>query len=240
MYVQITTRCNMRCAHCCFSCGPRGTDMTREVFVAACKLAESRGDNIFLGGGEPTVHPMFWDFLGLALRHDSSDMQVGLVTNGKKTEDAIVLARMAKRGVISADLSRDQYHEDIDFKVVQAFTKSSSERSNLFSHHDNDLRSVRSNHLEPWAVGRGKKLSEAKKPKPGEWCCGDLHIDPDGTIRHCSCDNSPQYDTVFKPDIPDDYISTTCYREQERDREEEHERLARQVAATPDSELVPA
>ena len=34
-YLQITTRCNMRCQHCGFGCTHRGQDMTREVFKAA-------------------------------------------------------------------------------------------------------------------------------------------------------------------------------------------------------------
>ena len=27
IYLQVTTRCNMSCKHCCFSCGPKGEDM---------------------------------------------------------------------------------------------------------------------------------------------------------------------------------------------------------------------
>ena len=36
MYIQIADHCNMKCAHCAFSCGPRKKNfMTTEVFIDA-------------------------------------------------------------------------------------------------------------------------------------------------------------------------------------------------------------
>ena len=64
MYLQITTNCDMECAHCGFSCGPeKRRYMTMEVFEAAMKIASNRCEYITIGGGEPTNHSLFFDFL---------------------------------------------------------------------------------------------------------------------------------------------------------------------------------
>ena len=122
MYIQITTRCNMECAHCCYSCGPEGVDMDRQTFLAACKLAAEYGENISIGGGEPTVHPLFWDFIGLAIAY-TDEGPPWLATNGKLTETALILARLARKGVLSVELSQDEFHEEIEWDVVEAFQK---------------------------------------------------------------------------------------------------------------------
>ena len=62
MYIQITDHCNMTCAHCCYSCSPRKRNfMSKDVFVKALDLCDL--DDISIGGGEPTLHPLFWDFI---------------------------------------------------------------------------------------------------------------------------------------------------------------------------------
>jgi organic radical activating enzyme len=154
MYIQITTRCNMACSHCCFSCGKRGKDMTRETFVKACELAEERGDMIFIGGGEPTLHPLFWDFFGIAQRYNFDDGPIGLVTNGKRKDDALALARLAKQGTVYASLSTDKYHERIDPSVIQAFLKRTD--------RDNDLRDTR----QARVVAQGRAAEWGKKVAP--------------------------------------------------------------------------
>ncbi len=60
MYIQITTRCNMSCEHCCYSCTHEGEDMSLETFRNCLGFDEYNT----LGGGEPTIHPLFWQFLG--------------------------------------------------------------------------------------------------------------------------------------------------------------------------------
>ena len=78
------------------------------------------GDEMLaIGGGEPTVHPKFWELLGLALGYCEN---VWLATNGKKTDTALRLARLAARGVLGVDLSLDDWHESIDNAVVKAYT----------------------------------------------------------------------------------------------------------------------
>jgi len=94
MYIQITDHCNMTCAHCGYSCSPRKKNfMTMDVFKAAVKYDPNY---ISIGGGEPTTHPLFWDMLVHAIV-ESDDVLPWLATNGKRTEDALRLAKLAKR-----------------------------------------------------------------------------------------------------------------------------------------------
>ena len=131
MYLQITEKCQMHCAHCCMNATAKGRDMAWETFRAAVDYEE--GGYVTLGGGEPTLHPQFEKFLFYAIGKAES---VWLATNGGVTETALVLARMAQKGIIAADLSLDPWHDPIDPKVVEAFTRP-------LDHEPNDARSIR-------------------------------------------------------------------------------------------------
>lgn len=207
MYIQITTRCNMECEHCCNSCGPKtGDHMSKATFLKALDLCEQYGESPFLGGGEPTVHPKFWEFFGLVMsRYTRFDVGFGLITNGKRTEDALALAALAKGGILSVELSQDRYHEEIDEKVVQAFTVKRD--SYHFNGSGNDLRGIRSGaDRTVYAQGRGAELSESE-----EGCvCGDMAIDPEGRIWACGC-KKVQYGTVEAPEIPAEHEVGKCY-----------------------------
>lgn len=68
MYVEITERCNMTCAHCAANATAIGEDMTIKVFKKAIKSAIGQSEEIYLGGGEPTLHPKFMDMLNYAIK----------------------------------------------------------------------------------------------------------------------------------------------------------------------------
>ena len=61
------------------------------------KCLEWGEDYISLGGGEPTIHPDFEKFLLTAI---SECEYVWLATNGKHTRRALLLAKLARSGVI--------------------------------------------------------------------------------------------------------------------------------------------
>lgn len=203
MYIQLTTRCNMACAHCCFSATHEGEDMTLETFNAALALAASRGDYLTLGGGEPTVHPKFFEFLGLALANNAlyGEMPILVVTNGKRKEMALKLAAMAKQGMLNVDLSRDGYHDPIANEVVVAFTKKQSYSRDS---HDHDYRGIRDTSDNLMAVGRA--VEENLGGEDG-CCCEDLLVAPDGTLFSCGCKHT-SLGTVYAPEIPDAYCSS--------------------------------
>lgn len=204
----------MKCSHCCFACTTRGTDMTHEVFRAALKLNDEYGQYPALGGGEPTLHPHFWEFLGLSLTTDADSPPL-IVTNGKIPETAIALARLGRRGVIHAVLSQDQWHESIEPEVVEAFAHRLEHTHTFYGERSGpeDLREIRNVGTNLVSAGRAKKFAYSKK----ECCCDELTCDPDGSLWACGC-RAEKFGTVLKPAIPEDYFQrdNVCSRRLKR------------------------
>ena len=210
----------MRCAHCCGSYGPhRGKHMDERTFIRTLDLCVEYGSSPYIGGGEPTVHPQFWQFLGLMLgrAHEFEMELVGMHTNGKRTADALALAALAKRGTLGVTLSLDGYHEYIDQAVVDAFTQKSKSGSQLAGRdywHDtgtrdpHDLRAVvRGADKSVVAQGRGKRIAGART----DYCvCENLQVDPDGVIWACGCERT-QFGTVWDPHLPDNAFEGACW-----------------------------
>src|SRR5207248_5966040 len=78
--VQITERCNLRCAHCFVSATKHGRDMPLPEIskTVVPRLTEARVHRVTLTGGEPTVHP---DFLGIVHAFRDAGIDVGICTN---------------------------------------------------------------------------------------------------------------------------------------------------------------
>lgn len=190
MYIQITTRCNMACAHCGMNCTEQGEDMSFEVF----KKSIDHNDVIVIGGGEPTIHPEFEKFLFYALAHCES---VFIVTNGKKTDTALALAKLNKLEYhFGAELSQDPYHEPIEDRVVNAF--------------EGHIRDT------------SQKLINAGRCDWGDdevcICDGDAFVKPNGDVYQCGCDDSPKVGSVFDEILQapnsteDDYGEWLCHK----------------------------
>ena len=141
---------------------------------------DAAGDCVTLGGGEPTLHPKFWQILGEAIATADS---VWLATNGSITKTALALAKLAEKGVIGCDLSQDCYHDPINEKVVEAFRKNTS-ISGRGINGDNDWRGVRNVNGNEIKAGRSKTGTE-------ECFCNELIVKPDGTIMGCACPDAP-------------------------------------------------
>lgn len=188
MYLQITTRCNMLCAHCCFACTREGSDMTRDTFVKGLVLAQSSGDDITIGGGEPTLHPLFWDFVGLALHHCGYG-GLFVATNGTDEKSTESLARLCEREVLGARISRDRYHLENDgakCALSDASLKSLSKHSSIHIADYLDWKRV-------IPIGRGMLYGQA------EYCvCDTVFVEPSGQMWECGC-RLRSYGTVDKP-----------------------------------------
>ena len=210
MYIQITTRCNMTCEHCCMRATAKGMDMDRRVFLEAMKMAESYDHCVTIAGGEPTVHPLLFDFLGLGFAHlDYQRMHV--ITNGKLGDSARRLAKMARSGIIGADLSRDPWHEAVDPKVVEAFTQGKSK----YGEDARDLRGIRTvTNILP----AGRALDNGMATEQG-CACDDLFVSPDGKLWSCG-HQELQFGTVFEPKINQDFEWGTCSHDYSLDEEE--------------------
>lgn len=200
----------MQCEHCCTMSTAKGEDMTIQTFKNALKHDWS--ECVVLGGGEPTIHPQFWEFIGIALGHFD---HVWLATNGKKTDIALTLANLARKGVLGVDLSQDMFHERINPKVVEAFTK---DLRKYRSHYDvspnsNDQRAIRNTteSQDPFKTGRC------------DWgrdgcVCEELVVLPSGDVQPCGCYEAKAYiiGNVNDPnfEVPGDWEHGVCYRDQ--------------------------
>ena len=208
LYIQITKRCNMSCNHCSFSCSDRGSDMSAETFRQALELAKREEIPITLGGGEPTLHPQFMEFLWWSIRtvaaltHEIGMPAVGLVTNGSQTDVALELAALARIGVICASVSKDEFHDPIDAQVFRAFEPAKE---------PGDYRRINKRHLIVPA-GRAKRWGD----HPFKRCvCDGPFIIPSGDIYSCGCrirQLGHVADTALR--LPDDWREMMCPNEQ--------------------------
>jgi hypothetical protein len=198
----------MSCAHCCYACTAEGLDMSRDTFIQACKTAEGWGDSLAIGGGEPLLHPLFWDFLGIALAHVSDDdMMPFVATNGSVTQDAVRLANLGKAGVVCAVLSLDEWHDPIEARVVKAFERTRKvDGWVLDQRRDRDCREIRS--ARPERVVNAGRATWG--PEPG-CCCEDTLCTPTGDLYLylCGCQKKA-CGTIWAPQVPDDFERHCC------------------------------
>ena len=200
IYMQITTRCNMRCGHCAFSCTSRGKDMSRAVFEAGIALVEDYDGSINIGGGEPTLHKHFWDFLGLAIVRGSTETQPFVATNGTVEKSALRLAWLAREGIVCAALSRSRWHQQQKVqptdRVIDAFSKK------YFGEGRGDGREIRvTDYRSLTNQGRAR---ENELGGDNKCSCDALFVTPDGTLYECGC-VLVKLGTVFNPEIPEEY-----------------------------------
>ena len=178
-----------------------GEDMSLETFRNALDYDEY----VTLGGGEPTLHPLFWQFFGEALAVSSE--YLWLATNGSIKNTALALAKLAKKGVIGCALSQDNYHDPIDPEVIEAFTKD-KRQSSAYSDRTPDSREIRN------VTGNEINAGRCDFGKNG-CACEDIIIEPDGTVRACGCEDAPTFGNInTEVNIPDDWEQGTCHKEQ--------------------------
>lgn len=184
----------MHCAHCCFSCTSKGSDITQARFDKTLELVSVLGEGamITVGGGEPTLHKRCMDFIWQAIRacfpssYDIGMSAVGIVTNGSVRKSALAIARLAEEGLVSARLSYDAYHDTsmVSQDVLRAF-QPDRERPRK----DKDNRSVNPYSYSITPHGRALESGLADHPfiKETDCCCAGLFVSPDGTIWQCGC-----------------------------------------------------
>jgi hypothetical protein len=224
MYLQITTKCNMKCEHCCYSCTMHGKHMDYDTAVQAmdfCRRTE--GDEaITIGGGEPTLHPKFFDIL----KHCLMDFNyVWMATNGSQTEVMLRLhdilsgndfenAIIHQEEVVEGEDPEEniEYDEDsiinADDKLTVAlsldcFHEAINQRvidiwKRAAVQHKRtgyEIRNVTESHDGPIAEGRGERTGAGYS----KGCvCSDLLIRPDGKIKLCGCNKAPVIGDIWK------------------------------------------
>jgi len=165
------------------SCTKKGEDMSITTFRNALKY----DGMLTIGGGEPTLHPLFWQILMEAIAH--SEESLWMATNGSQTEIALALANLAKKGVLGVALSLDVFHDPIDCKVVEAFTKSLNHPSSYNT--STDYREIRN------VSGHLIKAGRCKDGEEG-CICSSLFVKPNGDVKGCGCKNAPLFGNVNK------------------------------------------
>src|SRR5580700_3716841 len=80
VYVALTNSCNRACPWCSTCSSPRGhTRLSVDAFRDC--LPGSGPFQVQLEGGEPTIHPEFWQFVAVAREHPRCTHLI-LCTNG--------------------------------------------------------------------------------------------------------------------------------------------------------------
>ena len=204
MYIQITNRCNMTCAHCCYDCKAEGQDMSLTTFRQALNLCSDHGLAPFIGGGEPTLHPKFDTILleTMAVYASHGFGVASIITNGSIKKKALMLAELTHAGLLSASLSQDEYHDPIDPEVVEAFKRCGRPTSGggNTAFWDTSGQSSR----DPFPHGRAVQLLGLDDPEELEEArehqsvcpCSSWMVRPDGRIFQCGCNDAPQIGTT--------------------------------------------
>ncbi len=204
----------MHCPHCVEDSSEHGADMYIEIFRAAidmiCKYKQNYRTgfipntlHVDIGGGEPTVHPEFWDLIDIACNAIKPGADVfakfaftkqlrplsGLkvYTNGKNVEDALRLVDMAENGLLDVALSLDKYHESISSDVEYAFKCSSSSHVGIACAGNSPVRAGRA------AMNDISTVVTC--------VCSEPIISSNGLIYACGC-KSETFGSVFDYNIP--------------------------------------
>jgi len=190
-YLQITTVCNMTCAHCCFDCSPVGEHMPYDVWK---RILEISPVYVTIGGGEPTCHPHFWDMLYEAL---DAGKQVWMTTNGKRTDDALRLAEEVhhRKNKLTVLLSQDQYHEHVDMEVIEAFDQKSFD----VDIERNQVALIRNKYIGINGAGNKSLVRTGRSERGDETkcICPTNMVKPNGDVHECGCIGAKRLGSVM-------------------------------------------
>jgi hypothetical protein len=247
-YIQITEKCNMSCDHCCYSCTMQGQHMPLQTAKMAIDFAVDNGfdEALSIGGGEPTLHPDFFEILKYAL---DSGCNVWMATNGSQTE---VMKRLYNIIIendwdsfectceASLDPDDPDYYEDCNCQhdYITA-DKRLSVALSMDIYHDpidywvsdtwrtmsekNQWHSDSYNGFEIRNVIGGVK-AEGRAIETGvaeeEGCvCSFPIVKIDGSVRLCGCSDSPEIGNIWDGIIDTFYYKNECVKQMEVEHE---------------------
>jgi len=191
--------------------------MPAHIFRAAI---ESAGEFVTLGGGEPTLHRNFEKYLLQAIAHTEPG-GVMVITNGTHKERSRMLFDLARSGVMAADLSRDDYHDEIDGETVDMWEAEAERVAGQHRRHNYDDRSrvgVRNTteDREPMANGRARTELGLEKGDDYRCPCDGPVVQPNGDVYACGCDDAVRLGHIIDgwemPDSDSVYYDSCCSR----------------------------
>ena len=179
--------------------------MELNVFQKALSIAINRGDSFTIGGGEPTMHPRFFEYLNLVRKEsERGNFEIApfMVTNGKAYGKASRLLDILERdyelglNTISVSLSQDNWHEPIDRRIIERYT-----RLRRITNGFIDFRSVTK--IAPSGRGRHSQFNEMRMT--GSQCaCQTPLIDSEGMVWSCGC-KTHLLGSIWDENVLDEY-----------------------------------
>lgn len=103
LFFEITSRCNLRCKHCGSNCSSHGEALTVTDVRNTLKTLRSEHPVICLTGGEPLLHP---DFFEIANTVRDMGFLWGMTTNATMIDDRFAL-RLKESGLSTVSVSLD-------------------------------------------------------------------------------------------------------------------------------------
>jgi uncharacterized Fe-S cluster-containing radical SAM superfamily protein len=102
--IELTTACNLNCYNCDRSCGTAPSKEHLTLEQIKCFIDESikynkKWNEIKLLGGEPTLHPQFWEILDILREYQlkySPDTSIAMATNGYGSKVNNILEKLPK------------------------------------------------------------------------------------------------------------------------------------------------
>jgi MoaA/NifB/PqqE/SkfB family radical SAM enzyme len=192
--------------------------MSLRTFRAALKHNTGQ---VTLGGGEPTLHRDFERMLLEAMAHPYMEADCGgvlVITNGSHKRRARMLFQLAKSGGIHAELSRDDYHDEVDEETAEMWETEAarvdkSHRS--WNHCEISRVGIRNTTecREPIANGRARTELGYEKDENYTCPCDGIVVKPNGDVYACGCDDSPKIGDVFNgftPPEDEEYLNSGC------------------------------
>ena len=110
LFFEITNRCNLNCVHCGSSCNSNGQSLTVSDVENTLKSISEDKPAVCLTGGEPMLHPQFFD---IAECVNSMGFSWGMTTNATLIDD-VAAERLKHVGMSTVSVSLDGMEQSHD------------------------------------------------------------------------------------------------------------------------------
>lgn len=111
LFFEITNRCNLKCRHCGSSCSLEGLELTADEVKSVLDTLGIVRPMICLTGGEPLLHPSFFE---IAEAVHSKSLSWGMTTNATLIdEDCADMLKRTGMGTVSVSLDGMEESHDL-------------------------------------------------------------------------------------------------------------------------------
>lgn len=110
LFFEITNQCNLHCKHCGSNCSSQGQLLTIDQIKNTLSSLKSEKPMICLTGGEPMLHPNFFEIADCV---SSMGFSWGMTTNGTLIDKEAVL-KLKQAGMSTISVSLDGMEESHD------------------------------------------------------------------------------------------------------------------------------